>query len=363
MLLKRFYIPLGIILILITLISFSICFAQYTPYTTTGGYPLSSIYPYSYPYYQNSSYWPISSGNSTSLYNQGYTTALGGYLSSILNSYYGTSSLYPYSSLNTGSLSYPYNSPIFNPYGIQSNLTSLYYPGTSLTGNAGTTTSGSTNTSNGIYTAQANAFYPALYAGLSTALQYNPYALSGSSLSNAYVNPFSNYLPNQSYYQNPYASYPYNYGTAQYASNYYPYGYQANPYSQPLPYYQNPSSSTSTQSTIQNVNGTWVGTWYTTLSTGTVNNGNAAVSLVQNGVEINGNISMTQNSVQKISASIGGALSGTSINLTGALQSGTDIYTLTINGTVSGNNLSGTYSIATNSGAIVESGTYSLTRM
>lgn len=360
---KRSYIPLGFILLVITLFSFSICFAQYTAYNTS-----SSVYPYYqsniYPYYQNSSYWPVSSGDPISLYNQlGYNTVAGGYLSSILNSY-GTSSLYPYSGFSTGSLLYPYNqlgylsnSLIFNPYGIQLNP---YYTG----GNAGTTTStGGSSTAATNYTAQASTFYPGLYSGLTTALQYNPYAVSGYSLSTPYVNPFSSYLPNQSYYQNPYASYPYNYGTAQYASNYYPYGYQVNPYTQPLPYYQTQGGSTSSQSTLQNVYGTWVGTWYTTLSSGTVNNGNAALSLIQNSAELNGNISMTQNGVQKISANIGGTITGTSLNLTGSLQNGTDIYTLTITGTVSGNNLSGNYSIATNSGAIIESGTYNLTRM
>jgi hypothetical protein len=275
----------------------------------------------------------------------------------------------------TTGYAYP-QSPLYNPfgaYGLSLNLSNPLYPGiypiNNSIVNGNTNTNDGSDTTNGNYTAQANTFYPTIYPGI------QPYGTAGSAYSPTGIplNPFTNYIPFQSYYQNPYASYPYNYGTGQtttvnpyqnpYAYPYdpyssYPVNYQTNPFAQPLPYYQQNYTTPTNQSNFLNVGGTWTGSWFTTLANGTVNNGEANLSLAQNGTNILGNVTFTQNSYQKLSTNITGTVTGTDVSITGSLANGADIYTLEINGSISGNDLSGTYSINTADGSVVESGTF-----
>ncbi|MGA1791779.1 MAG: hypothetical protein ACMUIM_09845 [bacterium] len=375
MLFKRFYLPFLLIMLLAILFSFSFSFAQTTPYYPNLYYynyytnpnaiysGANLIYPYyqNYPYspYQSSYYWPNTAGSYINPYSQ-YTASATNYIPLVTNPYaslgtnlnlgnspytynpYG----YDYSSLLYGSLgNYGYSSSLTNPY------YQLLYNSTNYAG--GTT---------GNYTAQATNYYPTIYPGIQPILNGAPSALSTNIL-----NPFSNYLPNQTYYQNPFGTYPYNYGTGQiypfnnYAYNpynYYPTNYQSDPYSQPLPYYQ-----PTNQANLSNVTGTWAGTWFTTLANGTVNNGDASLSLTQNGTEVYGSVTFSLNSYQKLNANINGTINGSTLSLTGTLSNGAETYTLMINANLSSNNLSGTYSIKTNSGSVIESGTYSVSRL
>jgi hypothetical protein len=402
MIYRRFYIPFLLVLPIIIIISCSLSFAQYTTYNPTVNYQTNPQgYPYyqntTYPAYQTSSYWPNPIGSYIDPYSQTipYNVSQGNYVPSLTNPYnpYGTVYPYGYSSLNTGNLfynydpfGYAYTSQLYNPlspFGFPLNLAGTYNPQISPTN---TTTNGTTN-SDGTsganvsnYTAQATSFYPTIFPGISTPFQIDPYALSAITLSNLYLNPLGSYLPNQNFYQNPYISYPYNYNIGQantinpyqspfaYNTNPYtsnpinPYN-QPTPYTQPLPYYQTNSTTASTEANLVNVNGTWAGTWFTTLADGTVNNGDATLSLTQNGTAVSGTISFSLNSYQKLSTNLNGTINGTSLTLTGALINGVEFYSLYVNGNISGNNISGTYSINTNSGSIIESGTYSIAHL
>ena len=368
MIFKRFYLPFLLIMLFVILLSCSFGFAQ-----TTGFYPnlyyyynyladpnaiysgASTIYPYyqSNPYspYQSSYYWPNAAGGYINPYNQ-YTANATNYLPLATNPYSSLSaisslnSLNPYSSLLYGSLgNYGYSSSLTNPY--------YSWPYNSTGGTSGN------------YTAQATNYYPSIYSGIQSILTGTPSALSTNIL-----NPFASYQPNQAFYQNSYATYPYNYGTGQIYPNlnpygynynpysYYPTNYQSDPYSQPLPYYQ-----PTNQANVLNVTGTWAGTWFTTLANGTVNNGDASLSLTQNGTEVHGSVTFSLNSYQKLNANINGTINGSTLSLNGTLSNGVETYTLTINGNLSSNNLSGTYSIKTNSGSVIESGTYTVSRL
>ena len=393
-------------LITTILIVRSLSFAQYTTYNPALSYQSNTLgYPYyqytTYPAYQTSSYWSNATGSYIDPYSQtyAYNVGQGGYTTSLLNpnTPYNTISPYAYSSLNQGSLLYNYNplgyaySPLLysalSPLGLPLNLAGTYNSQISSTNTIadGTTNSNGTSVINGSnYTAQAASYYPAIYPGITNSLQINPYALSTISLSSAYANPFSNYLPIQSYYQNPYVSYPYNYGQSNIINPYQyqsPYVYTTNPYAsntvnpytqqttytQPLPYYQTNSTTTntnaSTQGTLANVNGTWAGTWFTTLANGTVDNGDTTLSLIQNSTGLSGSISFSLNSYQKLSTNVNGTINGSNLTLTGSLISGTEFYTLYVNGSLSGSDISGTYSISTNNGTVVESGTYTIARL
>jgi len=383
MVVKRYYLPLTLVFLSILLISCPLCFAQYTNYNTTATYSNVPLY---YPYQNStylpyaSSYWPNTIGTGLDYYTQTlpYYTNAGTYVSSYANPNNPYGSL-TYAPLNLGNLLYNslysyntqplgYNS--YGAYGLPYNLNSLLYPGIFPTNNyvvnGNTNTNDGSNTTNANYTAQANTFYSPIYPGIQNLGTLSLYSPTGIPL-----NPLTNYIPYQSYYQNPYTSYPYNYGTGQtnilnpYQNPYiypydpyssYPINYQTNSYGQPLPYYQ---TNYTTQGNFSNVGGTWTGNWFTTLANGTVNNGEANLSLSQNGSEILGNIAFTQNSYQKLSTNITGTVTGTNVALTGSLANGADIYTLEINGNISGNNLSGTYSINATDGSVVESGTFS----
>ena len=386
MVVKRFYLALPLVFLFILLICPSLCLAQYTNYNTTATYSNVPLY---YPYqnstylpYQSSSYWPNLLGSNLDYYGQpySYNTNAGTYIPSYINpnNPYGS---VPYTTFGLGSLFYgnPYatigsaypQSQLYNPfgaYGLPLSLNSLLYSGiypiNNSVVNGNTNTNDGSATTNGNYTAQANTFYPAIYSGI------QPYGTAGSAYlpTGIPLNPFTNYIPAQNYYQNPYASYPYNYGVGQTTTvNPYqnPYAYTFDPFinypvtyqSQPLPYYQQ-NYTNSTQSNFLNVGGNWTGTWFTTLANGTVNNGEANLSLTQNATNILGNVTFTQNSYQKLSTNITGTVTGTDVSITGSLANGADIYTLAINGSISGNNLSGTYSINAADGSVVESGTF-----
>ncbi len=370
MIYRRFYIPFLLVLPIIIIISCSLSFAQYN----------------TYPTYQTSSYWPNLTGSYIDPYSQTipYSGSQGNYLPSLTNPYnpYGTVYPYGYSSLNTGNFynydpfGYAYTSPLLNSFAFPLTLAGAYNPQispTNTTTGGTTSTAGTSGTNGTYYTAQAASFYPTILQGLTSPYQINPYALSTISLSSAYLNPFGNYLPNQSYYQNPYISYPYNYNIGQVNPYQTPYVYtnpytgntinpytQPTSYTQPLPYYQTNSTTASSEANLVNVNGTWAGTWFTTLADGTVNSGDVTMSLTQNAAVISGSISFSMNSYQKLSTSLNGTITGTSLTLTGALMNGVEFYTLFVQGNISGGNLSGTYSINTNSGSIIESGTYSV---
>ena len=377
MLFKRFYLPFLLIMSFVILFSCSFSFAQITGYYPNLYYynyytnpnaiysGAATINPYyqSYPYspYQTSYYWPNAAGGYINPYSQ-YTASATNYIPLITNPYNSLSaisSLNPLNSLYPSNLyGYDYSSLLYgslNNYGYSSGLSNPYY---SWPYNS----TGGTSTN---YTAQATNYYPSIYSGIQTNLTGIPSALSASIL-----NPLASYLPNQAYYQNPYATYPYNYGTGQIYPNQNPYGYNYNPYSyyptnyqstsytQPLPYYQ-----PTNQANLINVTGTWAGTWFTTLANGTVNNGDASLSLTQNGTEVYGSVSFSLNSYQKLNANISGTINGSTLSLNGTLSNGSETYTLTVNGNLSSNNLSGTYSIKTNSGSVIESGTYSVSRL
>lgn len=402
MIYRRFYIPFLLVLPITIILFCSLSFAQYIPYNPTINYQTNPLgYPnYQntiYPTYQTSSYWPNLTGSYIDPYSQTipYNVSQGNYVTSLTNPYnpYANVSPYTYPSSNTGNpfynynpIGYAYTSPLLSSFALPLNLAGTYNPQISPinTTTGGTTNSdGTSGTSGSNYTAQANSFYPTIFSGLTTPFQINPYALSAISLSSAYLNPFSNYLPNQSNYQNPYFSYPYNYNIGQ-ANTVNPYlsplVYTTNPYisnpinpytqpttyTQPLPYYQTNSTTSTTassQGNLVNVNGTWAGTWFTTLADGTVNNGDASLSLTQNGIELYGTISFSINSYQKLSTNLNGTINGSSLTLTGILINGVEFYTLYVNGNISGSNLSGTYSISTNSGSIIESGTYTIAHL
>ncbi|MGA1839735.1 MAG: hypothetical protein ACMUIU_03835 [bacterium] len=398
MIYRRFYIPFLLVLPIFIIISCSLSIAQNTTYynpnlnyqTGTLGYPNYQNTIYSG--YQTSSYWPYTTSSYLDPYSQTNpynSVSLGNYVPSFANPY-GSVYPYGYSPLNTGNLfynydplGYSYSSLVYNPLsslGLPLNLAGLYNTQISA---INTTTNGTTNSDGSNYTAQATSYYPSIFSGLTT----SPLSLSG-----LYLNPLVSYLPNQNYYQNPYVSYPYNYNTGlvntinpyqsayTYNPNPYinPYATLSNPYAsntvnpynqtinynQPLPYYQTNSSTTSTtEANLLNVNGSWAGTWFTTLSDGTIEDGDLTLSLTQNGTALYGNISFAVNSYQKINTTLNGTINGTSITLTGILVNGVEFYTLSVKANISGTNLSGTYSINTNSGYVIESGTYTVAHL
>ncbi|MBN2373232.1 hypothetical protein JXL19_05565 [bacterium] len=385
---KRFcllFLMVLFLVIFLVLQPYSLCFAQYTYYPTA-----ASAYPYNqysaYPAYQTSSYWPNAVGSYSDPYSQAslYGASTLGSIPYLASSY----NPYAYQSLYSGAFNYGYN-PLYtyassaygyNPYSAYGSTLNPYtYNSGTGTTNSGTTSSSSS--SGTTYTAQAYSYYPGTYSyypnsytGAASPYLANPYSLPSIYNTAIYQNPYSAaYLPAQSYYQNPYASYPYGYASA--INPYQPAytGYttssttQQPTYTQPLPYYQTnatTANATANATTAQaTLTGNWAGTWFSTLASGTVNNGQVNLFLNQNGTEINGTVTFLLNGYTKLSTDLNGTFTSGSLILAGSLFNGSNVYSMTINGSISGTNLSGTYTIKNNSGSVIESGTYSVTHI
>ncbi|MGA1825236.1 MAG: hypothetical protein ACMUIP_11305 [bacterium] len=389
MFLKKSYISIFILLFISILFSYSLTLAQYTSIPFTGAYTTAtsaypsyttsypttsyayttptttnaySTYPTSTSYLSTSPYstYPTSTSYLSANPYSTYPTSTS-YLSANPYSTYPTSSNYlfasPYSTYPT-STSYlstnPFSTYPLASFGTYNPLSSAGYNfggyGMPAFGSFSSFASPFTlqdqliNTTNSLLDLLTSLTAPPLPA-LLPSLYSNPYL-------NATFGGLSSGLP---FAQQPYT--PFNpVGAINPFTQYNQYAPVAsfNPF--------NPVDAFNPVSQQQNITGTWTGTWFSQ-DNGVVNSGEVSISFTQSGAQITSQSVVSfvsRDGTPKLQANVTGTLNGATVNISGNMPSGSSIYTLTIIADISGNYMSGSYSVLDGSGQTIESGTVSL---
>ncbi|MGA1867424.1 MAG: hypothetical protein ACMUJM_02640 [bacterium] len=322
-------------------------YAYTTP--TTTAYPITSSYLSSY--YPGSTY-PTTSSYLSSYYPGNAYPTTSSYLSAYPTSNYLTGSnylsTYPFSSYLTPS---NYSYPFTTSYPLLSNYNSSLFSGYNYLG-SGLPTFG---------------MDPSFYSPFNLQNQLiNTTTSLLSLLTTLTTTPSYPYVPASSLYNDPWFNLMYGIPSLGL-----PMGQQTVPSINPFTSYTpvNPYNPVTTANPFnpvvqQNLSGNWTGTWFNQ-DNGTVNSGTVTISFVQSGTQITSQTMVSFVSLDgspKLQSNVTGTINEGTVNITGNMPSGSSVYTLTIIADISGNYMSGTYSVRDTTGQIKESGTISLSK-